>query len=51
MSKIKKIETEIYQIIKAIGDGESDSNIYDSYEEYNKSMLDFIKSKNKQKIE
>lgn len=46
-SKIKKIQKEIYEIQKAIEDGETDLIIYDSYENYNKKMLDFIKSKNK----
>jgi superfamily II DNA or RNA helicase len=43
--QIKSISSEIYDIIKAVNDGEQDYTIYDSYEEYNKSMLEFIKSK------
>ncbi len=48
MNKIKQVSKEIFEIIQAIDDNESDAMIYDSYEEYNKSMLDFIKSHNKQ---
>jgi superfamily II DNA or RNA helicase len=52
MSKLKKnleyVKNEIYDIIKAIKDDETYEVILDSYEEYSKSMLDFIKSKDKQ---
>lgn len=44
---LKFIKKEINEILKAINDGISDNMIYDSYEEYNKSMLDYIKSKDK----
>ena len=43
--KIYNIEKEIYNILRAIKDDEPYSKILDSYEDYNKSMLDFIKSK------
>lgn len=51
MSNIKKnlgyVKNEVYDIIKAIKDGETDAIILDSYEEYSKSMLEFIKAKDK----
>jgi superfamily II DNA or RNA helicase len=43
--KIYIIEKEIYDILRAIKDDEQYSKILDSYEDYNKSMLDFLKSK------
>ena len=45
--KIKKIQKEIHEIQKAIEDDETDIMIYDSYENYNKKMLDFIKLKDR----
>ena len=45
---LEYIKKEIYDIIKAIKDGESDAIILDSYENYSKSMLEFIKTKDKQ---
>ena len=47
IKNIKKAITEIYNIIDAINDNIPDATIYDSYEEYNKKMLDFIKLKGK----
>ena len=44
---VSKIKKEIEEILTAINNGESDSIICDSYEDYSKSMLDFIKTKNK----
>ena len=44
---VKKIQKEINEILQAIADDESDLMICDSYEDYSKLMLDFIKSKNK----
>lgn len=45
MNNVKKIKVEIREIIKALEDNESYFTICDSYEDYSKSMLDFIKSK------
>ena len=44
---IEYIKKELFNILKAINDDVSDSVIYDSYEDYNKSMLDFLKSRDK----
>lgn len=41
------IKTEIYEVLRAIKDGESDVIILDSYE-YENSMLEFLKKKDKQ---
>lgn len=46
IDKIVKIKTEITEIIKAIDDEKNDLDISDFYEDYCKSMLGFIKSKN-----
>jgi superfamily II DNA or RNA helicase len=45
---LEYIKKEIYDIIKAIKDGETDVIILDSYENYSKSMLEFVKTKDKQ---
>lgn len=44
---LEYIKKEIYDIIKAVKDGETDAIILDSYENYSKSMLEFIKIKDK----
>lgn len=45
--KVKYVRKELFNVLKAIEDGHDDKIIYDSYENYNKSMLDFMKSKEK----
>jgi superfamily II DNA or RNA helicase len=41
------IKNEIYDIVKAVKDGEPDTIILDSYENYSKAMLESIKIKDK----
>src|SRR5690348_4333769 len=52
MSHIEKnldyIKKEIFDIVKAVKDGETDAIILDSYENYSKSMFEFVKTKDKQ---
>lgn len=45
MNRITALRKELNAINDAIAAGESDAIIYDSFEEYNKSMLDYIKLK------
>ena len=44
----KKIRREINEILTAISDDTPDIMIYDAYDDYSRSMLEFIKTKNKQ---
>jgi superfamily II DNA or RNA helicase len=45
--KVNYIKKELCDILRAVNDGISDAIIYNSYEKYNRSMLDYIKSKDK----
>lgn len=47
IKNLNYVKTELFNILRAIENNETDAIILDSYDEYNKKMLDFLKSKDK----
>ncbi|AYV77520.1 MAG: type III restriction enzyme, res subunit [Dasosvirus sp.] len=47
MINVRRTKHEVYDVLKAISDGETDASILNAYEEYTSQMLNFIKTKDK----